>query len=115
MDADIDFERELDFLVEEVTQVEEFPCDKCTKVCKSQRGLTRHKNSQHAVNNKLKQKAFVHFQTIFPSCDYGLTLPLIATKRFLLKQRNLAADPVRNSEKKLDPIETRSQYFFSLR
>ena len=50
LDADTDFERELDILVEEVTHVEEFPCDKCSKVCKSQRGLTRHKNSQHAVD-----------------------------------------------------------------
>ena len=40
LDADTDFERELDILVEEVTHVEEFPCDKCSKVCKSQRGLT---------------------------------------------------------------------------
>lgn len=52
LDDDITFNVELDAVVTEVSNDGEdtvmFRCKQCDKVCKSQRGLTRHCNSKHA-------------------------------------------------------------------
>ena len=52
LDDDIGFNVELDAVVTEISNEGEdivvFRCKQCDKVCKSQRGLTRHCNSKHA-------------------------------------------------------------------
>ena len=45
-------------VVQEVTDVVPavgFPCEQCNKVCKSQRGLTRHKNTEHAYQKNIRR------------------------------------------------------------
>ena len=44
---DVDFEKDLAALVIAESQEANFCCDECSKVCKTQRGLTRHKNIKH--------------------------------------------------------------------
>ena len=47
----VDFDADLDVLLEEIdsnTPAEGFSCEKCGKVCKTKRGLTRHTNATHA-------------------------------------------------------------------
>ena len=46
----VDFDADLDVLLEEIdsiTPAEGFLCEKCGKVCKTKRGLTRHTNAAH--------------------------------------------------------------------
>ena len=51
IDEDADLNREVDDLVSEVAADEEnaegCKCNSCDKICKSQPGLTRHKNATH--------------------------------------------------------------------
>ena len=47
LDEDVDFEKDLAALVIAESQEANFCCDECSKVCKTQRGLTRHKNIKH--------------------------------------------------------------------
>ena len=47
LDEDVDFEKDLAALVISESQEANFCCDECSKVCKTQRGLTRHKNIKH--------------------------------------------------------------------
>ena len=51
LDEDADLNREVDDLVTEVAADEEnaegYKCNSCDKICKSQRGLSRHKNATH--------------------------------------------------------------------
>ena len=44
----VEIDRDLDYLLLEDSSGESFICDQCSKVCKSRRGLTRHKNTKHA-------------------------------------------------------------------
>ena len=44
----VEIDRDLENLLSEDSSVESFICDQCSKVCKSKRGLTRHKNTKHA-------------------------------------------------------------------
>ena len=49
--GNVDFHADLDVLLEEIdsmTPAEGFSCEKCDKVCKKKRGLTRHTNAAHA-------------------------------------------------------------------
>ena len=39
----VEIDRDLDYLLLEDSSGESFICDQCSKVCKSRRGLTRHK------------------------------------------------------------------------
>ena len=48
LDEDVDFEKDLAALVIVESQEANFCCDECSKVCKTQRGLTRHKNIKHS-------------------------------------------------------------------
>ena len=48
LDKDVDFEKDLAALVIAESHEANFCCDECSKVCKTQRGLTRHKNTKHA-------------------------------------------------------------------
>ena len=54
LDGDVPFNQEIDGIVAEVASNEEstasFQCDQCEKVCKSQRGLTRHTNVKHGAH-----------------------------------------------------------------
>ena len=53
LDGDDSFNQEIDDIATEVASNEEstasFKCSQCEKVCKSQRGLTRHTNVKHAI------------------------------------------------------------------
>ena len=53
LDDDDEFNGEINAIANEVTadegNIPSFKCDKCEKVCKSQRGLTRHTNTKHPV------------------------------------------------------------------
>lgn len=51
LDEDVDFNVELDAVITEVEAYEEvgYPCQDCDKICKSQRGLTRHRNVKHTT------------------------------------------------------------------
>ena len=52
LEDDADFNVEIDDLVSEVAAVPNdstYKCDQCDKTCKSKRGLSRHKNTKHAV------------------------------------------------------------------
>ena len=44
----VEIDRDLDYLLLVDSSGESFICDQCSKVCKSRRGLTRHKNTKHA-------------------------------------------------------------------
>ena len=49
-----EFTSEITAVIEEVGDHQPalgFPCDSCDKVCKTQRGLTRHKNTKHRTAN----------------------------------------------------------------
>ena len=63
LDDDVDFNAELNALVNEVTADPNdsmFRCNQCEKICKSQQGLTRHKNAKHpAEPNKAKQSSSI--------------------------------------------------------
>ena len=48
LDEDVDFEKDLAALVIAESQEANFCCDECSKVCKTQRGLTGHKNTKHS-------------------------------------------------------------------
>lgn len=51
LDDDADFNVEMDDLVSEVAALPNdstYKCDQCDKICKSKRGLSRHKNTKHA-------------------------------------------------------------------
>ena len=48
LDEDVDFEKDLAALVIAESHEANFCCDECSKVCKTQRGLTRHKNTKHS-------------------------------------------------------------------
>ena len=47
LDEDVDFEKDLAALVIAESHEANFCCDECSKVCKTQRGLTRPKNTKH--------------------------------------------------------------------
>ena len=47
-DEDVDFEKDLAALVIAESHEANSCCDECSKVCKTQRGLTRHKNTKHS-------------------------------------------------------------------
>ena len=50
LEDDADFNVEIDALVSEVAAVPSdstYKCDQCDKICKSKRGLSRHKNTKH--------------------------------------------------------------------
>ena len=51
LEEDFEFEQDLNKLVAEETSESEFVCESCSKVCKTKRGLTRHKNAKHASND----------------------------------------------------------------
>ena len=56
-----EFTSELNAEVEEVgvhPQSTMFSCDICEKVCKTHRGLTRHRNSKHCTNNNAEGDAY---------------------------------------------------------
>ena len=44
----VEIDRDLEDLLLEDSFGESFICDQCSKVCKSKRGLRRHKNTKHA-------------------------------------------------------------------
>ena len=52
LDDDANFNVELDTVVTEITKdgvdAAFFRCQQCDKICKSQRGLTRHRNVKHS-------------------------------------------------------------------
>ena len=48
LNEDVDFEKDLAALVIAESHEANFCCDECSKVCKTQQGLTRHKNTQHS-------------------------------------------------------------------
>ena len=48
LDEDVDFEKDLAALVIAESHEANFCCDERSKVCKTQRGLTRHKNTKHS-------------------------------------------------------------------
>ena len=48
LDEDVDFAKDLAALVIAESHEANFCCDECSKVCKTQRGLTRHKNTKHS-------------------------------------------------------------------
>ena len=48
LNEDVDFEKDLAALVIAESHEANFCCDECSKVCKTQRGLTRHKNTKHS-------------------------------------------------------------------
>ena len=55
LDDDTDFNLELDTLLSEVAADEvgsTFKCDKCDKICKSKRRLTRHINMKYSTPKK---------------------------------------------------------------
>ena len=61
LDENEEFTSELNADVEEVgvhPLCTSFSCDICEKVCKTQRGLTRHRNSKHCTNNNTKGDAY---------------------------------------------------------
>ena len=50
LDDNADFNIEMDaavFVVSDATHNVTFKCSQCEKICKSRRGLTRHKNTKH--------------------------------------------------------------------
>ena len=48
LDEDVNFEKDLAALVIVESPEAKFCCDECSQVCKTQRGLTRHKNTKHS-------------------------------------------------------------------
>ena len=55
-----DFTSELNSVAEEIEEDKEtvnFPCNICSKVCKSRRGLSRHQNAKHTDSEPGNQEA----------------------------------------------------------
>ena len=64
LDENEEFTSELNADVEEVgvhPQSTSFSCDICEKVCKTQRGLTRHRNPKHCTHNNAEGDAYKSF------------------------------------------------------
>lgn len=49
LDEDFEIDKDLDSLLIEESLEKSFKCNLCDKVCKAQRGLTRHKNTKHTI------------------------------------------------------------------
>ena len=75
LDEDVDFEKDLAALVIEESPEENSCCDECSKVCKTQRGLRRHKNTKHSSSRsgsgvsvsseEIIQKKFVSMTCVY--------------------------------------------------
>ena len=52
----------------ETTPDSGFPCELCEKVCKSQHGLTRHKNTKHQQQTTVNSEKIAH--CIYEICQW---------------------------------------------
>ena len=73
LDEDVDFEKDLAALVIAESHEANLYCDECSKVCKTQRGLTRHKNTKHSSSRSSSGVPIVN--ECAESCSNDLCLP----------------------------------------
>ena len=86
LQSDLDFISEVDQVVHEVNndQIVSFTCEECGKVCKTKRGMCRHKNIKHAcedtVSNRKEERSAeslchpLYFKKFVEQCLHKLSL-----------------------------------------